>query len=53
MHGDLAARNVMISDNPINSCRLIAKVADFGLSKDFTKLYRLNYTKENRVMVSN
>ena len=51
MHGDLAARNVMISDNQIKSCRVIAKVADFGLSKDFTKLYRIKYTKENRVMV--
>ena len=51
MHGDLAARNVLIGNNPIQSCRLIAKVADFGLSKDFTKLNKLKYTKENRVMI--
>ena len=51
MHGDLAARNVLISDNPIKSCRLIAKIADFGLSKDFKQLYRVKYEKENRVMI--
>ena len=51
MHGDLAARNVLISNNPIQSCRLLAKVADFGLSKDFTKLHKLKYTKENRMMI--
>ena len=51
MHGDLAARNVLITDNPIKSCRLIAKVADFGLSKDFAQLYKLKYNKENRVQI--
>ena len=51
MHGDLAARNVLISENPVKSCRLIAKVADFGLSKDFKELYKVKYTKESRVMI--
>ena len=51
MHGDLAARNVLIADNPIKSGRLIAKVADFGLSKDFAQLYKLKYNKENRVEI--
>ena len=51
VHGDLAARNVLLCDNPIKSCRLIAKVADYGLSKDFTELYKVKYTKENRVQI--
>ena len=48
MHGDLAARNVMLDDNLIQPGRLVAKVADFGLSKqlDYEK-----YEKETRVYV--
>ena len=35
MHGDLAARNVLISETLNCAGCLVAKVADFGLSKAF------------------
>ena len=35
MHGDLAARNVLISEISESSGCLIAKISDFGLSKPF------------------
>ena len=36
MHGDLAARNILLHENPLNTGYPVAKVADFGLSKDFS-----------------
>ena len=48
MHGDLAARNLMLDDNLVQPGRLVAKVADFGLSK---QLDYENYEKETRVYV--
>ena len=35
MHGDLAARNIMLDENPLLNGYPVAKVADFGLSKNF------------------
>ena len=35
MHGDLAARNVLLGEDPLQSGHLVAKVSDFGLSKVF------------------
>ena len=49
MHGDLAARNVLVSENPIQGGYPIAKVADFGLSKELND--SLIYRKESRVEV--
>ena len=49
MHGDLAARNILLADNLMKDGRLIAKVADFGLSKRFYN--KLPYEKENRMYV--
>ena len=43
MHGDLAARNVLIGDN------LVAKVSDFGLSKTFYD--NIQYSKKERTEV--
>ena len=52
MHGDLAARNVLLDDGPVISetvpC-LIAKVSDFGLSKKFYD--NVKYKKSSRLMV--
>ena len=49
MHGDLASRNIMLDDNPIQSSRPIAKIADFGLSKRFYD--NLEYEKQSRVLI--
>ena len=49
MHGDLAARNVLIATDPLNLGYPLAKVADFGLSKRFYG--NIKYTKETRVEV--
>ena len=49
MHGDLAARNVLLDTAPLNHNILVAKVADFGLSKKFYD--NITYEKENRVLV--
>lgn len=49
MHGDLAARNVLLDDNLTQPGHLIAKIADFGLSKKFYE--NVTYTKESRVFV--
>ena len=49
MHGDLAARNVLLDDNLIQPGPPIAKIADFGLSKKFYK--NVKYNKESRVFV--
>ena len=35
MHGDLAARNILLGENLINTQVPLAKVADFGLAKRF------------------
>ena len=49
MHGDLAARNVLIANDPSNSGYPLAKVCDFGLSKRFYD--NIKYTKETRIEV--
>ena len=49
MHGDLAARNVMLDDNPVQSSRYIAKIADFGLSKRFYN--NVEYEKQTRNLI--
>ena len=49
MHGDLAARNVLVNENPIKGGYPIAKVADFGLSKELND--SLIYRKESRMEV--
>ena len=49
MHGDLAARNIVLDDDPLESGALIAMVADFGLSKRFYG--NVTYEKENRLLV--
>ena len=37
MHGDLAARNILLSRQTIeNDTGLVAKIADFGLAKNFS-----------------
>lgn len=46
MHGDLAARNVLIGEDPLQSGYLVAKVSDFGLSKTFYD--NIKYKKEKR-----
>ena len=49
MHGDLAARNVLMGSNVLGTECPIGKVADFGLSKNFYDSER--YEKTNRMMV--
>ena len=49
MHGDLAVRNILLAENPMKNGRLVAKVADFGLSKRFYT--NAKYEKENRLLV--
>ena len=49
MHGDLAARNVMLDVNPLLNGYSVAKVADFGLSKNFYEY--ATYEKEERLLV--
>ena len=49
MHGDLAARNVLLDIDPLQPSLLIAKVADFGLSKKFYD--NLKYEKKARELV--
>ena len=49
MHGDLAARNVLLDEDPLGTGRPVAKVSDFGLSKNFYD--NVKYTKESRVFV--
>ena len=47
MHGDLAARNILISRQYCsNGSGLVAKVADFGLAKNFSN--NTTYTKTHR-----
>ena len=49
MHGDLAARNILMEEDPLQSGCPVAKVADFGLSKKFYD--NVKYEKESRVLV--
>ena len=49
MHGDLAARNVLLYEHPIIERQSVGKVADFGLSKKFYD--NVNYQKESRLFV--
>ena len=43
LHGDLAARNILLSGGGGNDNRLIAKISDFGLSKN---MYKKKYYKK-------
>ena len=49
MHGDLAARNILLSDNLLQGIHPVAKVADFGLAKDFGD-YAMYVKKIRRVI---
>jgi serine/threonine protein kinase len=49
MHGDLAARNVLIAEGPMENYCPVAKVADFGLAKKFYT--DVKYEKTSRMMV--
>ena len=46
MHGDLAARNILLDKDPLKSGYPVAKVADFGLSKKFYS--NVTYEKRSR-----
>ena len=46
MHGDLAARNILLGENPLNGQYPVALIADFGLSKDFGDY--ATYVKKSR-----
>ena len=50
MHGDLAARNILLAEDPSHKETLLAKVADFGLAKQFYKNTSI-YEKTNRLLV--
>jgi serine/threonine protein kinase len=47
MHGDLAARNILISN--LDSENYVAKITDFGLSKAFYE--KASYAKQDRTQV--
>ena len=49
MHGDLAARNILLQSDALNNSCPVAKVADFGLSKHL--YYDTTYQKENRLEI--
>ena len=49
MHGDLAARNILMHENLLEGSCPFAKVADFGLSKKFYD--NITYKKESRMFV--
>ena len=49
MHGDLSARNVLVGNHPLKGGGLLAKVSDFGLSKNFYD--NITYQKESRMLV--
>ena len=49
MHGDLAARNILIDEDPLKLGYPLAKVADFGLSKKFYD--NVKYVKDSRLFV--
>ena len=49
MHGDLAARNVLLDENLLKKGCPVAKIADFGLAKKFNEY--MIYEKESRMFV--
>ena len=49
MHGDLAARNILLCEDPFETQYLVPKIADFGLSKRFGDQER--YDKKARPYV--
>ena len=49
MHGDLAARNILLDHNPVENAYPVARVADYGLSKRFYD--NVCYAKEERLYV--
>ena len=49
MHGDLAARNILLDEDPLNSGYPLAKVSDFGLAKQFFN--NVEYEKVSRMVV--
>ena len=49
MHGDLAARNILLDTNPVENAYPVARVADYGLSKRFYD--NVCYAKEERLYV--
>ena len=49
MHGDLAARNILLDGDPLQRGYLVARIADFGLSKKFYE--NVKYEKEARLFV--
>lgn len=49
MHGDLAARNVLLRKNSNKNGCPVAVIADFGLSKNL--YYDTTYSKENRLEI--
>merc|ERR1712136_572079 len=49
MQGDLAARNILLNQDPLMTGYIVAKVADFGLSKRFYD--NLKYEKKNRNVI--
>jgi serine/threonine protein kinase len=49
MHGDLAARNVLLRNDPLQKGNLVAKVSDFGLAKSFYS--GETYQKEARLEI--
>ena len=51
MHGDLAARNIMLTEKPQkDGTTIVAMVADFGLSKNFYATQQ-KYTKSSRMTI--
>ena len=49
MHGDLATRNVLLHKDPCNKGHSVAKIADFGLAKNFYD--NIEYKKESRLLI--
>ena len=50
MHGDLAARNILLSENLSHGRYPVAKVADFGLAKNFEDYAMYVKTSEERFL---
>lgn len=46
MHGDLSARNILLTWSGNSNKKMVAKVADFGLSKKMTQ--KISYEKKER-----
>ena len=49
MHGDLAARNILLDEAPSDIGHSVAKIADFGLAKNFYD--KKEYKKESRLLI--